>query len=76
MKQRLERMNKSQMQNMQGETDYEGENQQSSQPEEARDNPIVALEPDELKQGSHFTGSKRNDKSQIQGDGTLARDSN
>lgn len=27
--------------------------------DEARDNPIVALEPDELKQGSHFTGSKK-----------------
>jgi hypothetical protein len=76
MKQRLERLNKSQMQNIPGDTDFEGENQQSSQPEEARDNPIVALEPDELKQGSHFTGSKRNDKSQMQGDGNLAIDSN
>jgi hypothetical protein len=35
--------------------------------DEARDNPIVALEPDELKQGSHFTGSKK-DGSIMQGD--------
>ena len=60
----MERMNKQNMQNMPGDTDFEGENNQhQSVPEEARDNPIVALEPDELKQGSRFTGSKRNEKS-------------
>ena len=49
---------------MPGDTDFEGENNQhQSVPEETRDNPIVALEPDELKQGSRFTGSKRNEKS-------------
>lgn len=51
MRQRLER-------NQKKGDDSVGENDQGVDPAlEGRDDPIVALEPDELKQGSHFTGA-------------------
>lgn len=65
MQQRIERQQRSQF-NSQNEQAFETE-QQPQANDDARDNPIVALEPDELKQGSHFTGSKK-DRSIIQND--------
>lgn len=52
MRQRLERNQKK----VQGD-DSVGEEAPGNQELEGRDDPIVALEPDELKQGSHFTGN-------------------
>lgn len=62
MQQRLERQKRATMQ-------HDNQQLQEEQPadDEGRDNPIVALEPDELKQGSHFTGSKK-DRSMIAAD--------
>lgn len=60
MKQRLERNQKKAGDDSVG--DHEGNGDQNQL--EGRDDPIVALEPDELKQGSHFTGNA-NQKSTI-----------
>jgi len=71
MQQRLERQHRSQYNAANPDQAADDQNQQQTDENEGRDNPIVALEPDELKQGSHFTGSKKersmiaNDKSKL-----------
>lgn len=71
MQQRLERQHRTQYNAANPDQATDEQTQQQNVEDEARDNPIVALEPDELKQGSHFTGSKKersmiaNDKSKL-----------
>jgi len=55
MRQRMER---NQKKGANGD-DSVGEEQNQDQQLEGRDDPIVALEPDDLKQGSHFTGQQQ-----------------
>lgn len=71
MQQRLERQQRGQSNTQNQDQAAQDEQDRQQEQDEARDNPIVALEPDELKQGSHFTGSKKersmmaNDKSKL-----------
>lgn len=71
MQQRLERQHRSQYNGQANDQAFDGVEQQNQEVDEGRDNPIVALEPDDLKQGSHFTGSKK-ERSMIANEKQLA----
>jgi hypothetical protein len=58
MKQRIERSKNPEVQNK----IQNGQNEDSI---EEKSNPIVALEPDELKQGSNFLGSKKGQSTSV-----------